>query len=75
MTQCPYPETVKDEYSGVEIPNDKYRYWHEGYEAHKFEMASQAAQTMLLLVNSRILIRRSISRLKIGKSFLRSKIL
>lgn len=48
MTQCPYPEIIRDEYSGAEIPNDKYRYWHEGYEAHKFEMASQAAQTMLL---------------------------
>jgi len=26
--------------SGMEVPNDKYRCWHEGYEAHKFEMAN-----------------------------------
>lgn len=40
MTQCPYPETIKDEDSGIEVSNDQYRYWHEGYEAHKFEIAN-----------------------------------
>ena len=40
MTQCPYPETIKDEDSGIEVSNDQYRYWHEGYEAHKVEIAT-----------------------------------
>jgi hypothetical protein len=42
MPQCPYPETIRDEDSGVEVSNDKCKYWHEGYEAHKFEMANQS---------------------------------
>ena len=40
MTQCPYPETVQDEDSGIEVFNDQYIYWHEGYEPHKFEIAN-----------------------------------
>ena len=40
MVQCPYPETIQDRKSGMEVPNDKYGCWHEGYEAHKFEMAN-----------------------------------
>lgn len=48
MTQCPYPETIRDEDSGVEVPNDKYQYWHEGYEAHKFEMANLSVRLALL---------------------------
>ena len=40
MVQCPYPETIHDEKSGMAVPNDKYKCWHEGYEAHKFEMAN-----------------------------------
>ena len=40
MTQCPYLETIQDEDSGIEVSNDQYKYWHEGYEAHKFEIAN-----------------------------------
>jgi hypothetical protein len=40
MTHCPYPETIQDEDSGIEVSNDQYKYWHEGYEAHKFEIAN-----------------------------------
>ncbi len=38
-TRCPYPKTIEDEASGVVVSNDLYKAWHEGYEAHKFEMA------------------------------------
>ena len=40
MTECPYPETIQDRDSGIEVFNDQYLYWHEGYEAHKFEIAN-----------------------------------
>ena len=40
MTHCPYPEIIQDEDSGIEVCNDQYKYWHEGYEAHKFEIAN-----------------------------------
>jgi hypothetical protein len=40
MVQCPHPETIQDRKSGMEVPNDKYGCWYEGYEAHKFEMAN-----------------------------------
>jgi len=40
MAQCPYPETIQDKECGTEVYNDKYICWHEGYEAHKFEMAN-----------------------------------
>jgi len=29
----PYPERVIDEASGIEVPNDAYYIWKEGYEA------------------------------------------
>jgi hypothetical protein len=44
MTECPYPETIQDEDSSIEVYNDQYKYWHEGYEAHKFEMANLSIQ-------------------------------
>ncbi len=49
MTQCPYPETIRDEDSGVEVANDKCKYWHEGYEAHKFEMANLSIRVAYLV--------------------------
>lgn len=39
MSECPYDETIIDEYSDTEIINGKYVAWHEGYEAHKSEIA------------------------------------
>lgn len=41
MPQCPYPETITDEVSGKTESNSLHRAWHEGFEAHKFEMANQ----------------------------------
>jgi hypothetical protein len=41
MPQCPYPEIITDEVSGRMRLNSLYRVWHEGFEAHKFEMAYQ----------------------------------
>ncbi len=48
MTQCPYPETIRDEDSGVEVSNSQYQYWHEGYEAHKYENANLSIKLALL---------------------------
>ena len=48
MTQYPYPETIKDEDSGIEVSNDQYRYWHEGYEAHKVEIATLSIKIVYL---------------------------
>ncbi len=42
MPQCPYPEDFKDQVSGKTETNRLYLAWHEGYEAHKFEMANQS---------------------------------
>ena len=42
MSQCPYPETFIDHVSGKTEINSLYLIWHEGYEAHKFEMANQS---------------------------------
>ena len=50
MTHCPYPETIQDEDSGIEVSNDQYKYWHEGYEAHKFEIANLSIQLACLTV-------------------------
>ena len=41
MPQCPYPEQIEDEVSGETEQNSLYRAWHEGFEAHKFEVANQ----------------------------------
>jgi hypothetical protein len=37
MTACPYPETITDQASKMEVSNPKYTGWIEGYEAHKLE--------------------------------------
>lgn len=37
MAACPYPETITDQVSKMEISNPQYIGWIEGYEAHKFE--------------------------------------
>ena len=50
MTQCPYPEIVTDELSGKTASNRLYLVWHEGYEAHKFEMANQTIKLANLVV-------------------------
>lgn len=39
MPECPYPEDFEDEISGKIEQNILYRVWHEGFEAHKFEIA------------------------------------
>ena len=40
-TKCPYPEKIQDWNTppGMVADNPLYKAWHEGYEAHKFEMA------------------------------------
>ena len=40
MSKCPYPETFIDQVSGKTASNNLYIVWHEGYEAHKFEIAN-----------------------------------
>lgn len=46
MIRCPYPETLEED--NIELPNDKYLIWHEGYESHKFELANQTLRVALL---------------------------
>lgn len=41
MPGCPYPENTRDEISGKIEQNSLYRVWHEGFEAHKLEIAGQ----------------------------------
>jgi hypothetical protein len=41
MPICPYPENITDEVSGQTKTNILYMVWHEGFEAHKFEMSNQ----------------------------------
>jgi CRISPR/Cas system CMR-associated protein Cmr3 (group 5 of RAMP superfamily) len=50
MTQCPYPETFPDQVSGKTEINSLYLAWHEGYEAHKFEMANQSIRIANLVL-------------------------
>ena len=40
----PYPKTIVDETSGVEVPNEKYRIWQEGYEAGLEETPENALE-------------------------------
>ena len=40
MPECPYPVNARDEVSGKIIQNSLYRAWHEGFEAHKIELAN-----------------------------------
>jgi len=35
MTDNPYPETLTDEVSGTEVPNQDHFTWAEGYQAAK----------------------------------------
>ena len=37
MAACPYPETITDQASKMEISNPKCIGWIEGYQAHKLE--------------------------------------
>ena len=50
MVQCPYPETFPDQASGKKESNNLYLAWHEGYEAHKFEMANQSIRIANLVL-------------------------
>ncbi len=49
MGKCPYEENIKDNCIGAEIPNKLYYAWHEGYEAHKLELANQSVMVALLV--------------------------
>lgn len=40
MSECPYEETIIDKDMDAEVMNVKYIAWHEGYEAHKRDIAS-----------------------------------
>jgi hypothetical protein len=40
MSQCPYPETFINPISNQTELNSLYLVWHQGYEAHKFEIAN-----------------------------------
>ena len=33
MTKNPFPQTLKDEASGTEVPNQRYQDWEAGYAA------------------------------------------
>jgi len=50
MAQCPYPETFLGQVSGKTESSILYLVWHEGYEAHKFEMANQLIKIANLVV-------------------------
>ena len=44
MSQCPYQETIVDEDNDTEVVDDRYFAWHEGYEAHKCDIATWSIQ-------------------------------
>jgi hydrogenase-4 membrane subunit HyfE len=50
MVQCPYLENFLDPVSGKIVFNSLYLAWHEGYEAHKFEMANQSLRIANLVM-------------------------
>ena len=50
MSQCPYPETFINPVSGKTESNGLYLAWHEGYEAHKFEMANRSIRIAYLVL-------------------------
>jgi hypothetical protein len=50
MARCPYPEKIRDKNNGAEFENTQYLYWHEGYEAHKFELANLSIQLASLAI-------------------------
>jgi CRISPR/Cas system CMR-associated protein Cmr3 (group 5 of RAMP superfamily) len=51
MSRCPYPENFTDPLSGQTELNSLYLAWHEGFEAHKFEMANQTIKLASLVVD------------------------
>jgi regulator of sirC expression with transglutaminase-like and TPR domain len=50
MSQCPYPETFINPVSLQTESNSLYFVWHEGYEAHKFEIANLSIKIARLAV-------------------------
>ena len=50
MAQCPYPETFPGQVSGKTESSILYLVWHEGYEAHKFEMANKSIRIAYLVL-------------------------
>ena len=50
MAQCPYQETFPGQMSGKTESSILYLVWHEGYEAHKFEMANQSIRIANLVL-------------------------
>jgi hypothetical protein len=50
MGQCPYPETFEDCLSGKAVANGLYIAWHQGYEAHKFEIANLSIRLASLVI-------------------------
>jgi hypothetical protein len=50
MSQCPYPETFINPLSLQTESNSLYFVWHEGYEAHKLEIANLIINVAMLTV-------------------------
>ena len=50
MSQCPYPETFTNPISNKTESNSLYLVWHEGYEAHKFEIVNLSIKLACLVV-------------------------
>ncbi len=50
MTQCPYPEIITNPLTQKAESNNLYLVWHEGYEAHKFELANLSIKLACLAV-------------------------
>ena len=46
--KCPYSQHIIDECAGIQVPNDRYYAWHEGYEAHKLEVLDLVTSLRLL---------------------------
>jgi hypothetical protein len=49
MSECPYEETIINEDTDTEVVNVKYIAWHEGYEAHKHEIAGYVTDLKIQL--------------------------
>jgi hypothetical protein len=49
MRNCPYPETIIDESSGIIVSNDQYLYWLEGYDAQQLELANRLTKFVTLI--------------------------
>ena len=63
MSECPYPETFTNPMSNKIESNNLYLVWHEGYEAHKFEIANLSIKLACLAVDFETQIR-NITELK-----------